>query len=327
MEACVQFVLVFVKPMSSSSFDWRSIPPAFEPALSRAQLTSQNLLFWLGDGQVTARAPFAPHWHDTYELGIILSGHGIFVVGGEEYPYQPGQSYIIDDIKPHMTYTQDDVTELFVVHFQPELLTESWIGQVRAAAQLPFIPDFSRSGSGPMIPLDDPVTPTISALLYAIRAEGAQQQPAWEVILTGLILQVVGHLARRLMREDQLVQPDPKKREAYQRIHPILHLIEERFADNLTLDMMAREAYLSRSHCCALFQQALNTSPIAYRNQRRLREARHLLQHSDLTVRDIAYQIGFSSVQEFNRLFLREASTTPTAFRRRFFDAVAASFE
>ncbi len=313
--------------MSGRLFDWRSLPPAFEPALSRAKLASQNLLFWLGDGQVTARAPLAPHWHDTYELGIILSGRGVFVVGEQEYPYQPGQPYIIDDIKPHMAYPTDDVVELFVVHFQPELLTESWIGQMRAAAQLPFIPDFSRSGSGPMIPLDDPVTPTVSALLYAIRSEGAQQQPAWEVIISGLILQVVGHLARRLMRDDRLTQPDQKKREAYQRIRPILHLIEERFAEDLTLSVMAREAYLSRSHCCTLFQQALNTTPIAYRNRRRLREARRLLQHTDLTVRAIAHQIGFGSVQEFNRLFLREVSMTPTEFRRHFYHALAASVE
>lgn len=310
--------------MQSAFFDWRSLPPTFEPALSRAQLASKGLLFWLGDGQVSTRTPLPLHWHDTYELGIILKGRGVFVVGEHEYPYQPGQPYIIDDIKPHMAYPTVDAVDLFVVHFQPELLTESWIGQMRAAAQIPFIPDFSRSGSGPMLPLDDPMTPTISGLLYAIRSEGAQQQPAWEVIISGLILQVVGHLARRLMRDDCLIQPDQKKREAYQRIRPILHLIEDRFADELTLDDMANEAYLSRSHCCALFQQALNTTPIAYRNRRRLREARHLLLHTDLTVRAIAYQIGFSSVQEFNRLFLREVSMTPTEFRRHFYDAVAA---
>jgi AraC family transcriptional regulator, melibiose operon regulatory protein len=295
-------------------FDWRKFPPVFVPALSRAYLTSQDRVFWLGDGELLAEHPQPPHWHDTYEIGLILNGSGFLVVDDHSFPYETGQIYIIDDSKPHMGYSETACTALFVVHFQPALLNESWIAQIRTETQFPFIPDFS--GASPLIPQDDPVTSIVSNLLQAIRLEGESQDHAWEVVVSGLILQVMGHLTRRLLKQPNRERLDLKRREALQRIRPILHLVETHFAEPLTLEEMSKTAYLSRSHCCSLFQTALNTTPVAYRNRKRLSEARRLLFQTTLPVRAIAFQVGFSSTQEFNRLFVREYHVTPTQFRQ-----------
>lgn len=295
--------------------NWRGLTPVFAPALSGANLLAQGELFWVGDGQLTSHDRLAPHWHDTYEMGFILSGSGIIVLGAQEYTYQPGQVYIINDLEPHMGYTDEALAELFVIHFHPSLLDDSWIARIRSEAHVPFSPDFNRQG--PLLPLDDPYTPLVRAILQDIRQESALRRPAWEVIVGGSIFQATGHLARRLLQQTDPNHYDPRRRHAFQQIRPILHLVETRYAEPLTLDDMAKAAYVSRSHCCALFQIALNTTPIAYRNARRLTEARRLLQNTDMTVREIAFQVGFSSVQEFNRLFLRETGITPTKYRYR----------
>ena len=60
---------------------------------------------------------------------------------------------------------------------------------------------------------------------------------------------------------------------------------------------------------------ALGTTPISYRNGLRLAEARRLMQTTTLTIHDIAYHVGFQSVQEFNRLFRRETGCSPSQFR------------
>ncbi len=299
-------------------FDWRKLPPVFEPALSRAYLAERDYMFWLGDGELHAYDQPPQHWHDTYEIGLIHHGQGILTIEDREYPYYPGLIYIIDDGKAHMCYSQTPTTSLFVIHFQAALLWNSWVGQMRAETQLPFIPEFA--SENPLIPLDDPVVPTVTRLLHTIREEGLARDHAWEVIVAGLILQTMGHLTRRLLQRPHVQFPNMRRREALKRIHPILLLIERSFAEPLSLDEMARAAYLSRSHCCALFQLALNTTPIAYRNLRRLNEARRLLLETDLPVRAIAYEVGFSSPQELNRLFLRENHVTPTQFRQQYLE-------
>jgi AraC family transcriptional regulator, melibiose operon regulatory protein len=122
-------------------------------------------------------------------------------------------------------------------------------------------------------------------------------------------------LARWLLKDTPTSTDDRQSREALKRISPILRLIEENYSEPLSLGDMARAGHLSRSHCCDLFRLALNTTPIAYRNARRISEGRRLLKYTDMSIHQITHEVGFSSVQEFNRLFRRECDLTPTQFR------------
>jgi len=296
--------------------NWRKLVPVYAPGLSGATLLSQGELFAIGYAHLSSTSCEAPHWHECYELGYVVEGCGIVVLGNREYAYQPGQVYIINDHQPHMGYASGDCSRLFVVHLHPAILDEGWIAQMMSReAHAPFSPDFGMHS--PLIPLDDSATAPVRAALQAIENEFTRQDAAWNMIVGGLIIQAVGHLARRVLQQIG-TNVDSQQREALKRISPILHMVEKRYADPISLDDMARTAYVSRSHCCALFQAALGTTPIAYRNARRLAEARRLLQRTDITVQEIAYRVGFSSVQEFNRLFRREAGTTPTQFRQNF---------
>jgi AraC-like DNA-binding protein len=49
----------------------------------------------------------------------------------------------------------------------------------------------------------------------------------------------------------------------------------------------------------------------------RLAEAKRLLLETDLTIAEIAYKIGFSSVPHFNRVFKSGEGTAPKNFRRK----------
>lgn len=296
---------------------WHTLTPVFSPVLSNAHLIAQGKLFHIGTGELSPTEAQPPHIHDSYEIGMILEGSGFIAFGREVYPFEPGQVYIINDMQPHMGYTMDAVVKLFVVHFQPAVINGSWISKMRAETLLPFVPDFNRSG--PLLPLDDPITLTLRDVLQAIDTEAQRQDNAWEVVTSGLIVQAAGYLARRLLNHTDDDSLDTKRRQALLRIRPALTLIEQRFNKALTLDELAAEAHLSKSHCCALFQTALRTTPIAYRNARRIIEAERLLRTTDQTVREIAYSVGFESAQAFNRLFLRETDMSPGQYRQEFY--------
>ncbi len=298
--------------------NWRSLTPVYVPVLCSTHLVEHDRLFHLGPGELHRSTPQARHIHDCYEIGVITSGYGVFVLGDEEYPFQTGQVFIINDLQPHMAYTDDscETVGLFVVHFHPAIITDSWITKMRSETWLPFTLDFNRSG--PMIPLHDPSTPILRDLLNQIADEAEQQEHAWEIVTGGLLIQAAGHLARRLLHEQDTPPQYHERREALRRISSALRLVESRFADPLTLDDMAQAALVSRSHLCALFNTALGASPIAYRNSRRLVEGERLLRSTDLPIHEIAYSVGFSSAQEFNRLFLRQVGMQPSQFRRAF---------
>jgi AraC-like DNA-binding protein/quercetin dioxygenase-like cupin family protein len=298
--------------MVRAVLNWKTLTPQYLDALSGASLLAQGELFSVGDVTLSAAAANAPHWHDSYELGFVRSGTGIIVLGQQEYAYTPGQVYIINSFDPHMGYAGNPYSRLFVVAFHPTILDDGWIGHMRREARAPFLPDFG--AEGPLIPLDDPVTAPVRGLLREIRREAIARATLWDVVAGGLLIQAIGYLARRVL---QRARPSParqERRKALQRIGPILQMIQQRYADPLSLAEMADVIHVSRPHCCALFKTALGTTPITYRNARRLAEARRLLCQTDLTVQEIAYRVGFSTAQEFHRLFRRETGTTPTQF-------------
>ena len=80
------------------------------------------------------------------------------------------------------------------------------------------------------------------------------------------------------------------------------------------------------------FRQATGESPMRYLAKLRIREARALLQHTDLTVADIGWRSGFSSPSRFSQAFRKATQLSPREYRaavrgKRFSDSAAAEAE
>jgi len=292
---------------------WRTLTPIFDTSLSSSALIAQGEVFAIVNSFISSTQLDPPHWHDTYEIGCVLKGRGIMVMGERVYSYVSGQVYVINDLEPHRSYSDDEDTQLFVVHFHPDLLESGWIGQMRREARTPFLPQFGQNG--PLLPLDDPLTMPIRALLGVLREEARQHQPLWDVIASGLLFQAIGLLARKMTQAIAYTPEELQRRRALKRLQPVLQLLQDHYKEALSLDELASAGSMSSSYCCELFQAALSTTPISYRNGLRLTEARRLMQTTDITIHDIAYHVGFQSVQEFNRLFRRDTGCSPSQFR------------
>jgi AraC family transcriptional regulator len=94
--------------------------------------------------------------------------------------------------------------------------------------------------------------------------------------------------------------------------------IEAGIEEGVSLDELALEANLSRSHFARAFRQTTGLSPHRYLTARRLARARELLRDENLPLADVALGCGFSSQAHFTETFRRAAGVTPAAFRRSF---------
>ncbi len=90
--------------------------------------------------------------------------------------------------------------------------------------------------------------------------------------------------------------------------------IERRYDQPLTLRELASLANLSPKYLCRAFREAFGVTPLAYRQELRLREAQRLLSTSNLRIGEIATNVGFQSVYHFSRLFRKRIGCTPTAY-------------
>lgn len=92
--------------------------------------------------------------------------------------------------------------------------------------------------------------------------------------------------------------------------------IHENLDQALPLGEVARVAGLSESHFCRLFKEATDLTLTDYINRCRIDWAKRELLRPEVRVSEIAYQIGYQSLSQFNRSFARITGTSPTNYRR-----------
>lgn len=89
-----------------------------------------------------------------------------------------------------------------------------------------------------------------------------------------------------------------------------------RMSEDLGLDELAADAGLSVFHFARMFKQSLGVPPRAYLTQVRMEKAAELLRSTELSVTEIANEVGYSSSQVLARIFLKHYRRTPTDYRR-----------
>lgn len=98
-------------------------------------------------------------------------------------------------------------------------------------------------------------------------------------------------------------------------LYQALEYVTAHFREPLNLESTARALGLSRYQLSRLFTGSLGMGFVEYINALRVQQAQQMLLNTDYPVTQIAYACGFETPRTFNRVFLRQCGTTPSAYR------------
>jgi transcriptional regulator GlxA family with amidase domain len=116
----------------------------------------------------------------------------------------------------------------------------------------------------------------------------------------------------------RLSRRSPTARVADPAVAELLAWIDQHLDHNLTLDLLAKQAFMSRRSLSRRFLAATGTTPYAWVLRRRLDRACDLLRRPGrLTVRDVALKTGFGDDGVLRQHFQRGLGCSPTEYRRR----------
>ena len=96
-----------------------------------------------------------------------------------------------------------------------------------------------------------------------------------------------------------------------------MSIIHKRYAEDLDVEYLAREAGVSRSVLGERFGELIGEPPMRYCARWRMRMAANMLRDGQQNSGNIAYAVGFNSEAAFNRAFKREYGVPPATWRRR----------
>ena len=100
------------------------------------------------------------------------------------------------------------------------------------------------------------------------------------------------------------------------RLRRVRDRIDREYAQPLDVEALARGAHMSAGHLSRQFRLAYGESVYAYLMTRRIERAMALLRRGDLSVTDVCFAVGCSSLGTFSTRFTELVGVPPSAYRR-----------
>ena len=257
-------------------------------------------LFHLNEKQI---AKIDYHYHDFYKLFILKSGNGGYSIEGQRYSLTDGDMVFIGRQQIHRPeFDSDFPYERIIIYIDPDFLDSHCEDNC----------DFQRifDGSwGHMLRTVDSQKKFLFELIDLLEKELENDLYGRSVMSNAILMQLLVTIERNLQSSEiPVVQPVDTMNK---RTLEILRYIEEHISEEITIDLLAEQFYISKYHMMRSFKEEIGQSIHNYITDRRLLLAKSLIQQG-LSATDSCYQAGFKSYSSFTRAYGKRFGTTPT---------------
>ncbi|WP_289007913.1 helix-turn-helix transcriptional regulator [uncultured Thermomonospora sp.] len=105
------------------------------------------------------------------------------------------------------------------------------------------------------------------------------------------------------------------------RLRRVRDRIDREYAQPLNVEALARDVHMSAGHLSREFRRAYGESPYSYLMTRRIERAMTLLRRGDMSVTEVCFAVGCSSLGTFSTRFTELVGVPPSVYRRLAADA------
>jgi AraC-like DNA-binding protein len=262
----------------------------------------------------TKKEPTSIHFNKpgTYEIGYIFSGKGEYFINNHFYPAHRGVVFLIGDKDIHSLRTKDvrKVHLCFSKRYMEEVSR-----RLEISCDSIFKPGVGKRRFG--IVLDYETLPLVESLVTNIKTEVDGRELGYKKMVMLLLCQLLMTIQRSQDKERR----EPRRQDrisarAQRSVTTLCTYIEEHLSSELSLDELERVSCLSRYYLCRVFHRMTGITLRRYTVLKRVEKAKDLLENTDGKIVDIAAEVGYNDLSNFNRSFRAYAGIPPTRYRK-----------
>ena len=250
------------------------------------------------------------HWHHELELLFVAEGTALCLVGNKKIELHKGCGIFINSGILHRfeaqcsTFTPNIVFSPTLLASEKSLIYEKYI--------LPVInSSVSYQIFSPYTTWENDVLQLLSQIFALQKTEQDNELctiqllfQLWNILLKNLDLDSDSCGIHRLNHKQA-------------RLQAMMQYIHDHYMEEITLEMIASSASISKSGALNIFQSGIHISPVAYLIQYRLAQAAEQLYATQKSVSSIAEETGFTSSGYFCRKFRQHYHMSPNEYRNK----------
>ena len=259
------------------------------------------------------QSPF--HSHPELELVYIKESFGKRIIGNSVAPFESGDMVFLGSDIPHVwlndeMYYQETNTlkaKAIVVYFNKELFSSTFY-DLKEVQKIKML--FNNGIRG--LSINGKTNKKIAKKL-----EKLVLKKNFEIII-GLfeILSILSESTDLTFVNNEAYSPinDSTKND---RLSDVFIYLQENYKEDISLVEIAKVANLTPTSFCRTFKLKAKKSFIEYLNEIRVEKACNSLIETDMGMSEIAYDCGFKTASNFNRIFKKLTATTPNEYKKK----------
>jgi AraC family transcriptional activator of pobA len=248
-----------------------------------------------------------PHRHDFYHIVWVLHGTGHHIIDSVRYEVKPNTLFFMGPGQIHDFVLSDDAAG-FTINFSAEFFSF----KVQSRNSLTAVPGYDFESINNALYLNHEQAHALLPIIEALSEEYLAEQRGYEDVIWS-------YLRIFLMKTSRMTEPAAASGASSRSLllaRRFKTLLEKNF---ILLDETAEYARLLKVTERALNEatrQASGQTASSMIRERIMLEAKRLLLHSEVSVAEVADQLGFGDPAYFSRCFKRHTGRSPIVFRQ-----------
>jgi AraC family L-rhamnose operon regulatory protein RhaS len=264
--------------------------------------------------------PSPPHRHHYFELIYVLKGSGIHQINAGNYNYEKGNLFLLTPEDEH-TFKPLSATAFFIIDFTKNFFLQRSHKEQRLAnasdlfEKLEYIFHNQERLKGDVI-TGEKDKEFAGILIERLIAEKQNPTKEPDNLPKNIVFLLLDLIARSIRQ--QIVYP-LKRARTQQMIHEIINYVQQNiyYNDLIKIEQIAAHFHKTKDYISLYFKKQTGINLKDFIINYKLELVKTRLQYSDLTISEIAAELGFTDESHLNKTFKKKFGQTANHYRRK----------
>lgn len=246
------------------------------------------------------------HWHDDVEFIYVLKGSTHYEMANTNVKMKAGEGIFVNSRQLHLIHAdKDEDCELLCLIFHPiilcstEYITENYVKPLIENKNIQYVHLKS-------------IIPWQKKVLNAIaKMEPFCNDERGHIKVMNYIYDLWDELFLNLIESSN----DDDINQDLSCMKKMIAFIHKNYRSKIMLSEICEAGNVGKSKCNLLFEKYYNVSPIEYVKDYRIEQGAKLLTLSDMSITQIALEVGFTDGSYFSKAFSEKIGITPNKYR------------